>query len=316
MLTQYTNPVYEAYLADPFVLFHEGRYYAYGTGPNADDGRVFPVLESDDLVHWVARGGALVPPGGVEFWAPEVAYWQGKFYLYYSARGIDGKDHGLRVAMSDSPLGPFHDVGHFLVPDQPFSIDPHPFHDSDGQWYLYYCRDFLQLEGDERIGTGIVVDRMLNMLTLAGEPRTVVRPHADWQLFKAQRLMYGNIYDWHTVEGAAVRLHNGRYYCFYSGGAWERENYGIAYVVADHPMGPYQRPQDATVPILRSVPGLVIGPGHNSFTMSPDGCQEYVVYHAWNADQTARQMCIDRLCWDHDRPVILGPTRTQQLMGS
>jgi len=32
--------------------------------------------------------------------------------------------------------------------------------------------------------------------------------------------MYGGVYDWHTVEGPALRVHQGRYYCFYSGGAW------------------------------------------------------------------------------------------------
>src|SRR5690606_38307841 len=102
--------------------------------------------------------------------------------------------------------------------------------------------DFLTLDGDQRVGTGIVVDRLIDMTRLAGAPHTVVRPHADWQLFQAQRPMYGGVYDWHTIEGAATRVHQGKIYCFYSGGAWERENYGVSYVAADHPLGPYERP--------------------------------------------------------------------------
>ena len=54
------------------------------------------------------------------------------------------------------------------------------------------------------------------------------------------------------------------------------------------------------------------GPGHNSFTLSPDGTQEYIVYHAWNQEKTARLLCIDRLEWEGDRPVVLGPTWTPQ----
>jgi len=219
MQRTYVNPVYPDTMADPFVLKHEGHYYAYGTAPGGPDGKRFPVLGSPNLVDWQLLGYALVPPGGHDFWAPEVAYSNGKFYMYYSAQGIDGRDHQLRVAVSASPAGPFIDCGRVLVPDQPFSIDPHPFKDADGQWYLYYSIDFLEREGDYRVGTGIVVDRMVDMTTLAGEPQVVVRPHADWHLFLAQREMYGAVYDWHTIEGAALQVRNGKYYCFYSGGA-------------------------------------------------------------------------------------------------
>ncbi len=312
MPSTYTNPVYPHYMADPFVLRHDGHYYAYGTAAPSADGWQFPVLHSPDLVHWEAAGYALPPiPGADQYWAPEVAFHDGRFYLYFSARGLDDRDHQLRVAVSDQSTGPFLDRDVVLTPDDPFTIDPHPFRDSDGQWYLFYARDFLTLDGEYRVGTGIVVDKLIDMEMLAGDPQVVVRPHADWHLFQSERSMYGAVYEWHTIEGAAVRRHNGRYYCFYSGGAWERENYGVAYVVADHPLGPYHRPPEAATPLLKSVPGQVIGPGHNSFTTAPDG-QEIVVYHGWDVERTARLMRIDRLTWDGDTPVLHAPTFTPQ----
>jgi GH43 family beta-xylosidase len=311
MALSYQNPIFTQYMADPFVLHHDGHFYAYGTSDIVPADRPFPVLHSPDLVNWELVGGALVPPAGaVEFWAPEVAFHAGTFFMYYSARGVDGRDHGLRVATSESPTGPFIDAGVWLTPDEPFSIDAHPFMDADGKWYLFYAKDFLTLDDDHRIGTGIVVDELINMTTLKGDPRLVVRPHADWHLFLAQRQMYGNTYDWHTVEGPAIRIHNGRYYCFYSGGAWERENYGVHYVVADHPLGPYRRPAQDEAVLLRSVPDVVIGPGHNSFVTVGD--REYIIYHAWDVDRTARRMCLDRLSWNGDIPVIHGPTFTPQ----
>jgi GH43 family beta-xylosidase len=306
-VARHINPVYPLYMADPFVLWHEGIYYAYGTGPSGPAGQQFPVLQSHNLAEWHPCGWALEPIAGAEeYWAPEVAFHDGTFYLYFSARGINHCDHQLRVATSGSPTGPFVDCGHVLTPDDPFSIDAHPFRDHDGQWYLFYSRDFLTLDSDYRVGTGIVVDRLVDMVALAGHPQIVIRPHADWQLFEAQRSIYGSIYDWHTIEGAAVRFHNGQYYCFYSGGAWMRDNYGVSYVVADHPMGPYRLP-GVDGPLLRSVPGKVIGPGHNSFTEDADG-NEYIVYHAWDGAMTARLMRVDRLLWDNNTPVILGPT--------
>jgi len=311
MQLTYVNPVYDQYFADPFVLRHAGRYYAYGTGPEGPERMQFPVLTSADLVQWECVGWALTPlPEANQYWAPEVAFSEGVFYLYYSADGVAGRDHQLRVATSATPTGPFVDTGRVLAPNTPFSIDAHPFQDRDGSWYLFYARDFLTSDGDHRVGTGIVVDRMRDMMTLAEEPRIVVRPYSDWQLFEAQRAIYGGVFDWHTVEGPAVRIHQGHYYCFYSGGAWRNDNYGVSYVIADHPLGPYRRPAHETR-LLKSVPGKVIGPGHNSFVLGPDGC-EYAVYHAWPPDMSARLMRLDRLIWQGADPVIEGPTLTPQ----
>jgi hypothetical protein len=64
--------------------------------------------------------------------------------------------------------------------------------------------------------------------------------------------------------------------------------------------------------LMRSRPGAVIGPGHNSFTTSPDGSQDWIVYHAWDTAMTGRRMCIDRLVWDGGRPTTAGPTFTRQ----
>jgi GH43 family beta-xylosidase len=244
-----------------------------------------------------------------------VASHDGRFYMYYSAGSApEGTDQQLRVAVADHPAGPFADSGKLLVPDQPFAIDAHPFRASDGQWYLFYCVDFLTLEGDWRVGTGIVVDRLVDMTTLAGEPRVVVRPHEDWHVFRKGRTMYGAVYDWHTVEGAAVLCHDGRYYCFYSGGAWERDNYGVSWVVADDPLGPYARPDGRHEALLMRTPkgGSLLGPGHNSFTVAPDGSTTWIVYHAWDLAQTARRMCIDRLDWKDGTPSTPGPTWTEQ----
>jgi beta-xylosidase len=321
----YTNPVYAGYFADPFVWEYGARYYAIGTGGVEAHGeveetgaaRVFPLLVSEDLVEWRFVHRALLrsdPALGDDFWAPEVAHDDGKFYLYYSV-GQGDKNHQLRVAISETPEGPYRDTGRALtdLSVTPFAIDPHPFRDDDGQWYLFYARDFLDTEGGARVGTGIAVDRLEGMTKLAGEERTVVRPRFDWQRFQRDRPMYGGIYDWHTVEGACVREHEGRYYCLYSGGRWETASYGVDYVVADRATGPYADAGGEAGPrVLRSVPGRVRGPGHNSIVRGPDGRSEYVVYHAWDAPGRARQMWLDRLLWTPDGPRCDGPSDTPQ----
>jgi hypothetical protein len=43
----------------------------------------------------------------------------------------------------------------------------------------------------------------------------------------------------------------------------------------------------------------------------PDG-GDWIVYHAWDAQRTARTMRIDRLVWGADGPERSGPTTTPQ----
>ena len=321
----YTNPVYSGYFADPFVWKHEGIYYAIATGAPEAEGaveaihkdRVFPLLRSEDFVTWESAGNALERPDsslGTHFWAPEVAFCEGKFYLYYSV-GHEDKRHQLRVAVSDRPVGPYQDSGQSLLdPDVcPFAIDPHPFQDDDGQWYLFYARDFLDTDEGVRAGTALMVARLETMTQLEGEGKVVLRARSDWQRFLADRTMYGAVYDWHTLEGPCVRKYEGRYYCFYSGGRWETADYGVDYGIADSVMGSYSDAgNEAGARVLRTVPDRVFGPGHNSIVLSPDGQTEYLVYHAWDGQRTARRMCLDRLSWTPDGPRCHGPTWTPQ----
>jgi GH43 family beta-xylosidase len=321
MILRYQNPVWDGYLADPFVLQHEGVYYAYGTGSSVGDemgdSRQFPVVRSTDLAHWEACGGALEPLAahpGAAYWAPEVAFHNGTFYMYYSAEGSGIDTHRLRVATADSPLGPFRDTGKILFPDEGFTIDAHPFRDpKDGQWYLYFAKDWLEVP----VGTGTAVVPLADdMMTPLEKPRTVLRASADWHVFARNRELYDQVFEaWHTVEGPFVVERGGKYFCFYAGGAWTTADYGVGYGVADHPLGPFRDDWNAHGPaVLRGVPGKVLGPGHNSVVRGPDGVTDFIVYHAWDTAQTARRMCIDPIEWTADGPRALGPTwEPQQL---
>jgi GH43 family beta-xylosidase len=307
MTSRYTNPVHHGYFADPFVLRHDDAWYAYGTRIPALPDRVLEVLRSRDMVRWESLGGALDrvdAPTAKDYWAPEVAAIDGRWYLYYST-GVGDRHHRLRVAVADEPAGPYRDSGGVLTPeDDPFTIDASPFRDDDGTWYLYYARDFL--DGD-RPGTAVVVDRLRDPLSLAGERRTLLRATSDWQRYQRDRPMYGAVYDWHTIEGPHVVKRHGRYWLLYSGGAWTASTYGLSWAVADDPMGPFMAPESDGPLLLRTIPGRVIGPGHASVAIGPDG-SDYLVYHAWDPGMTARRMCIDRLDWTPEGPTTPGPT--------
>lgn len=314
MSLTYRNPVWPGYFADPFVLRTDDGYFAYGTGAAAErdgDGRpwVFKILRSRDLTVWEAAGAALPlteADAAKAFWAPEVAERGGQFFLYYST-GPTGADerHRLHVAVAERATGPFAEVGPVLPAESGFSIDAHPFRDPrDGHWYLFYARDFF----DERVGTGIAVAALADdMRAVTGAMHTVVRANADWQIYQRDRVLYGQRWSaWHTVEGPCVVAHEGRYYCFFSGGNWQTENYGVSYAAADHPLGPWKHVSENRPMVLRQRPGA-LGPGHNSCVVGPDG-GEWLVYHAWDDARRTRRMFIDPLVWTSDGPRCPGPT--------
>ena len=119
-------------------------------------------------------------------------------------------------------------------------------------------------------GTAIVVDRLLDMTRLAGDCHVVVRARYDWTLYEANRRMdvYDATFDWHTIEGPCVVKHDGRYYCFYSGANYQTDRYGVDYVVADHPLGPYTGQGDHAR-VLHSVAGQSPRPGASFHRAEP-----------------------------------------------
>jgi arabinan endo-1,5-alpha-L-arabinosidase len=309
----YQNPVYSGYFADPFVLSHEGRFYGVGTGPT--ESGVLPTLQSDDFANWKPGPGALIPPAGYEngdFWAPEIAFREGRFYLYYSV-GLGHTGHHLRVAVSDRPEGPYRDSGHPLLDptSTPFAIDAHPFQDADGRWHLFYARDIV--EGN-RPGTSLVVAPLDDPLHIGTDFHIVARANYDWQLYEKDRAMpqYGtDRYHWHTLEGPFAVPHDGKLYLLYSGGNFQNDTYGVDFLTADSVYGKYEDTNDGNAArVLRTVPNHVIGPGHNSVATGPNGI-EYVVYHAWDTNLTARRLCVDPLTWTENGPLCT-PTWTPQ----
>ncbi len=302
--------LHDEYFADPYVLRTDDGYVAYGTNPGSVLEREFEVLTSPDLVEWTSHGGALERPGGVpgtDYWAPEVAHADGRWWMYYSV-GDGDHGHHLRVASSDGPLGPFIDLGLNLTPDEDFAIDAHPFRDVDGRWYLYFARDVL---AGPRPGTHLAVVPLRDMVTVDGPATAVLEPTEDWQIYERDRPMYGALYDWHTLEGPSVVRRHDRYWMTYSGGAWTGAGYGVTWAVADAPLGPW-RPAPEGSPRLLATTGDLIGPGHNSLTVGPDG-EDVIAFHAWDRSRTRRELHTRRIHFSPGGPSIGDPVGPERL---
>lgn len=143
--------VTEIYTADPSAhVWEDGRIYIYAShdyeaGVPADDlgshfaMRDYHVLSMDRVggevtIHPVALDKDQVPWVGRQMWAPDAAYKDGTYYLYFPAKDKDDIFR-IGVATSDSPVGPFKPQPEPIRGS--YSIDPAVFRDDDGSYYLY-----------------------------------------------------------------------------------------------------------------------------------------------------------------------------------
>jgi arabinan endo-1,5-alpha-L-arabinosidase len=301
MADLFANPLPGPTLGDPFVLRWRGRFYLFGTndGPPLPSGRAVPIYRSDDLVRWEPLGGALEPIApAADHWAPEVLAWNGRFYMVVSFGDVEHVGHALWAAIADEPAGPYRLAKRLSDPSEPFSIDGAWLLDDDGRLYLYRCLDFVEDEAPPH-GTGIVVQPMSDPLTPAGPPETVLRAHAPWHLFEADRAMplHGGrtFAAWTTIEGPAPVRRAGRVFCGYSGGNY-RHAYGTGEAVADAPMGPYIDLRGREGPIFGTTPGLVEGPGHFS-VVRPDGLHDWIVLHGRSPGEGVRRVWLCPASW-------------------
>jgi GH43 family beta-xylosidase len=309
----YQNPISIKNIGDPFVLRAlDGKYYCYAS--SAADG--FKAWSSNDLVHWMDIGYVYkrndASWGESDFWAPEVVFYNGKYFMHYSARW--GKNQSLRlgVATADSPAGPFVDVFNRPMFDFGYAaIDGHVLFDDDGRKYFYYSRDCSENVVDGRHESHLYVAELNEDLTsLKGESCLITKPEQEWELRSGP--------EWLWNEGPFVLKHNHKYYLMYSANFYASRDYSVGYAVAASPLGPFTKATHN--PILFSPNREISGPGHNSVIASPDGGELFIVYHTHtDPDHPSgdRQVCIDRMGFREDGSLyVTGPTNTPQKIPS
>ena len=203
---------------DPFILEDNGKLYIYVT---AHDG--VEAYSADDLFGvWHYEGIVFSIEGRFEFWAPSVIKYENRYYIYVSS-STDEEFEYMHAAVSDSPLGPFVDAKCFY---KRFSIDSHVVDTEDGL-FLWYSEDNTDCD---RIGTRIYIDRLIDPMTPANEPKEMIVPTMDEEIFKRNR--FGDGKDWHTIVGAYWFREGDWQYVMYSGGCFENDSYHIGYCAA------------------------------------------------------------------------------------
>jgi GH43 family beta-xylosidase len=311
MTLTYKNPLPIKNIGDPFVLrAMDGMYYCYAT--SAPDG--FKAWTSEDLVHWIEIGYVYQRKvdswGESDFWAPEVVFSNGKYFMHYSARWSKNQSLRIGVAIADSPQGPFQDAFNRPMFDFGYAaIDGHVFFDQDGRSYFYYARDCSENILDGRHESHLYVAELNDdLVSFKNEPILIAKPEQEWELRSGT--------EWRWNEGPFVLKRDGNYYLMYSANCYASRDYAVGYAVANSPVGPFLKA--AHNPILFSSVPEISGPGHNSVIASKNGKELFIVYHIHtdpNQPSGDRQVCIDRINFDENGFLhVYGPSYTPQRM--
>lgn len=291
--THYHNPVGPVGFGDVTVIqADDGSYYAYGTETPED---IVPVATSTDLVNWSYITSALTsrpdwhPSSDAGVWAPDINYYNGQYYLYYSLSTWGSDNAGIGLATADTPEGPFTDQGKV-------------FGESDLGTTNCIDSEFRVVDGTPYIVWGSYEGFYGVQLTQDG---TDYVPGTSFEIA-------GNV-----GEGPMLVRENGYYYLFYSTGeccAGYDSTYEVEVARSESFFGPYINQNGDDLRDLNSFfSGVTVlsgddrftGPGHNT-AIRDDAGDWWMVYHVEaTTDQEVRQMMIDRIQWDsNDWPVV------------
>ena len=274
IITDITN------IGDPQIVLFEGKYYCYATcecacAPHIGEG--FSVWVSEDLENWSDPIRCFTGTdywGKSHFWAPEVIYHNGKFVMHYTAKSRELNSLRIGVAVSNSPTGPFIDVHNAPMFDLGYAtIDGSVLVCDEGNFF-YYSRDCCENCVDGVRISDLYCVRLSDDLTEAvGEHIHITRPTYDWEK-RSLSITSKKPTIWN--EGPNVIKLDDKYVMNYSANYYASNDYAICIAVADHPMGPWTKPQESN-PVL-SNRGDLFGAGHNAFFRGKDG-KLYTAFH-------------------------------------
>lgn len=294
--------------ADPWIYKHiDGLYYFTASVPEYDrieirrSKKIGDLAGAEPVIVWNKHDGG---PMSEHIWAPEIHFIDNRWYIYFAAGEMENiwkiRPYVLECTGSDPMSSTWIEKGMIQKAEgdpfsfTEFSLDCTSFEHS-GKRYLVWAQ---KVNGGHGI-SNLYIAEMKNPWTLATVQVMLTTPDYGWE-----RHIY-----W-VNEGPAVIKRNGRIFISFSASATDY-HYCMGLLTASEEadlLDPNSWSK-SRLPVLESSDETgLYGPGHNSFTVSDDGSEDILVYHARNYREIIgdplydpnRHTFIKKLKWNAD----------------
>ena len=308
----FTTPLLRG--ADPSIVRRDGFYYFVQSS-----GRAITVYKSDRLTD-LARNGVRVwsaPDTGWNrgnVWAPELQFVDGRWYIYYAAGRTNpgefftSQRSGVLESATDDPQGAWTDRGQLYTGDEiatrannRWAIDLTVAR-IGGRLYAFWSGWAKDAPNDKTENQNLYGAPMSNPYTISGNRVRVSAPDAPWEDNPPS-------VGFDLQEGPEVIEHAGQTMLVYSTRESWLPTYRLGLLRLTNPSAPLDPASwTKTGPIFTAADG-VYGVGHNTFTTSPDGREDWLVYHAKTVEKPGwddRVIRMQPFTWNADGTPNLG----------
>jgi GH43 family beta-xylosidase len=276
----FTNPLFISD-ADPWIIYNSGWYYYISSaggslvlrkGRNLND-----LKTSESRVIWT-------PPAATsyskELWAPELHFINNKWYIYFAADNGSNINHRVYVlenVASDPMNGNWEFKGKVADTSDKWAIDASVF-EFEGKLYIIWSG----WEGDVNRQQNIYIAAMKDPMTIEGSRILLSKPELAWEtvgdLNNPNDVPHVNV-----NEGPVALLHGKSLFIVYSASGCWTDDYCLGMLTLKSKCDPLAPSSwvKSPAPVFSQKPeNNVFGPGHNSFFKSPDGKEDWILYHA------------------------------------
>lgn len=297
--------------ADPYSTYHDGYYYYTNTV-----GDRLVLWKTDNLANLgsAEHRTIWIPPTGTMYskhiWAPEFHFIDGHWYVYFAADDGDNNNHRMYVLENQSE-DPFQGewvfkgkIGSHL---DRWAIDGNVFKHKD-QLYMIWSG----WPGDKNGQQNIYIAKMKNPWTITGNRVLISEPEYSWERQGDAAFEPGFLHIY-VNEGPQFLQREDRIFIVYSASACWTDYYSLGLLSFDN-SGDMMDPSSWTKspkPIFKQSPeNGVYAPGHNSFFKSPDGAEDWILYHANSKPGEGcgkkRSPRMQKISWNSDGTPHLG----------
>ncbi len=265
------NPVFSSG-ADPWVIEKDGKYYYCFSGSNGATGGVrVAEIPSPALITTNGASQVYTAPAGTaysqEYWAPELHYLDGAWYIYVAADDGNNDNHRMYVlkGTTQDPTDPFEMVGKITDSTDKWAIDGTVV-TIKGEHYFVWSG----WEGDVNVSQNLYIAHMSGPTQIDSERVLLSEPKGAWETVGSPTVN----------EGPAALYHEDSVFiAFSASGSWT-DNYciGLLEFRGGDPLKRASWDKSASS-LFKKVDGTAYGPGHCSFTTALDG-SVWMIYHA------------------------------------